>query len=75
MFAELEAELAKMEASVRRAFTDLEARVVAERARVKNIDAGLAASFERVTALATKAESTVKGRLADLRSTVDRLTK
>jgi len=73
MFSELEAEIAKMEASVRRAFTDVEAEIAALRARVAAIDAGLLASFDRSQALATSVETTVKGRLADVRAAVDRV--
>jgi hypothetical protein len=74
MFKELRAELAKMDADVRRYFTDLDARLAAERARIEGIDANLVGQLDRIDGLARESESKVRGRLAELRSLVGRLT-
>ena len=72
MFTELLTQLAKMEASVRAAFVDVEGRIAAQRTRIQTLDESLLTPLERVEALAKKAETTVKGRLEELSDTIER---
>ena len=73
MFEDLNAELGKVEATVRSAFTDTKASVQKHTTTIQTIDADLLAAFDRLGATAKKAETTVHGRLEDIRAMAKRL--
>lgn len=73
MFEDLKAELGKSEGVVRSAFGDVKAATGKQKTQVQTLDAELLGPFDRLVAAATKAETTVRSRLAEVRTAVERL--
>lgn len=75
MFEDLKASLAKVEGSVRGAFTDTLAAIAHQRGTIASLEADLTTPLGRLESAAKKAESTVRARLEDVRQAAERLTR
>ena len=73
MFGDLKEDLGKLESTVRIAFDDVKASVVAQRTRIEHLEGDLPSQVDRVSALVEKTENTVRGRMKELVQAIERL--
>lgn len=73
MFAELKAEVVKVESAVKSAFGDTKAGVAGQKTALQTIDSEAKRAFDGVEAEAKKAEATVRAKIREVRSALERL--
>ncbi len=73
MFEEVKAELGKVEGVIKGAFGDVKTAITKQKTLVQTLDADLLSAYDKLGAAAKKAETSVKSRLTDVRSSVEKL--